>query len=99
MTVTLSCNLLKVAGFLGFFALLQQVCKKILPKTTKMNQLDKDEPGKGTTKHGYHIACLIASIHGLIATVFCTAISIYKGVTYAQPSEEIHNILISVRKK
>ena len=89
-------NLLKVGIFLGGFFALTEVAKKIVPKTKKHLQLDKDDAAKGRSAYARHVACLIATIHGAIATILCTIISVTKGVQYAEPNEEIHNWAVAV---
>ena len=89
-------NLVLVLGSLGFFVVLNSVCKLFLPKNGKFLQMAKDDPKKADLAYARHIACMVAAIHGFTATIVCTFVCMTKGITYGQPNHEIHNWTVSV---
>lgn len=94
---SLSCNLLKLAGFFGFFCVFNIIAQKILPKTKKFLQMEKDDPAKARSAYARHISCFVAAFHGLVATIVCSILTVTIGLSFGNPSQEIHNWPIAVR--
>lgn len=88
--------LVLVSGFFGVFVLLNNILRAIFPMTSKQLALKKDDPKAASKTYAYHIACLVAAIHGFVATIVGILFVLVNGVTYAQPNREIEHWPIAV---